>query len=317
MIGESPAFLDAIKKIPQIAQSSSSVLIVGATGTGKDILAERIHFTSPRKAHPFVPVNCGAIPPDLAENELFGHQGGAFTGAIALRGGLICEAEGGTLFLDEIDSFPPVVQVKLLRCIEDKTYRPLGNTKECRANVRIIAALNTDPLELIKSGRLRQDLYYRINIFTLKLPALKDRSGDIPLLAAHFLAKSSAAFTRKITSISQSAIQKLYSHSWPGNVRELEHVIERAVIFCDSGTIHEKDILLDILDTFPEGDPVAPFKETKSNFIRIFEIEYIEKLLLASDGNITKAAFLAQKDRRAFCQLIRKYKIDITRFRQC
>ncbi len=194
-----------------------------------------------------------------------------------------------------------------------KTTNRAWAHERMRAKVRISAALNTDPDELIKSGKLRQDLYYRINIFNLKLPALKERSGDILLLATHFLAKSSAALNRKITNISQPAIQKLYSHSWPGNVRELEHVIERAVIFCDSEIIQEKDIILDISR---EIDPVAPFKETKSNFIRIFEIEYIEKLLIASNGNITKAALFAQKDRRAFCQLIRKYNIDITRFKQ-
>ncbi len=311
IIGESPAFLDVITKIPQIAQSHSSVLIVGDTGTGKEVIARRIHELSPRKHCPFVPVNCGAIPRELAENELFGHKGGAFTGATAFKSGLLAESEGGTLFLDEIDGFSPAAQVKLLRFLEDKTYRPLGDTQERRADVRVIAATNVDPNEVVKSGRLRLDLYYRLDVFRLNLPALRERTEDIPLLAHHFLSKFSCGLGKKIKGFSQAAIDKLITHEWPGNVRELENAIERAVMFCDSEIIQDGHI---VLCNFQMEEAQEDFRETKARLVRQFEIEYIEKLLLAYSGNITKAAAAANKDPRAFRQLVRKYGIDVSRF---
>jgi len=311
IVGKSPAFVEVISRIPQIAQSNSSVLIVGDTGTGKEVIAQRIHRLSPRKHCPFVPVNCGAIPREIAENELFGHRGGAFTGAIGFKSGLIAESEGGTLFLDEIDSLLPVVQVKLLRLLEEKTYRPLGDTHELQADMRVIAALNRDPDEVVKSGRLRLDLYYRLDVFRLNLPALCERVEDIPLLASHFLRRLSCAMGKEIKGFSQAAIDKLTAHDWPGNVRELENAIERAVIFCDSEIIQDWHI---VLDNFQMEKTLASFQETKSRLVRQFEIEYIEKLLLAYGGNVTKAAAAAKKDPRAFRWLIKKYGIDVSRF---
>jgi two-component system response regulator GlrR len=258
-----------------------------------------------------VPVNCGAIPREIAENELFGHRGGAFTGAIGFKSGLIAESEGGTLFLDEIDSLLPVVQVKLLRLLEEKTYRPLGDTHELQADMRVIAALNRDPDEVVKSGRLRLDLYYRLDVFRLNLPALCERVEDIPLLASHFLRRLSCAMGKEIKGFSQAAIDKLTAHDWPGNVRELENAIERAVIFCDSEIIQDWHI---VLDNFQMEKTLASFQETKSRLVRQFEIEYIEKLLLAYGGNVTKAAAAAKKDPRAFRWLIKKYGIDVSRF---
>ena len=309
IIGKSPTFVDLLAKIPQIAQSSSSVLIVGDTGTGKEVIARRIHQLSPRNHCPFVAVNCGAIPRELAENELFGHRGGAFTGASISKSGLIAESEGGTLFLDEIDSFSPAVQVKLLRFLEEKVYRPLGDTQERQADVRIVAALNVNPDEVVTSGRLRLDLYYRLDVFRLNLPALRERIEDIPLLAGHFLRKFSRDLRKEVKEFSQAAIDKLITHDWPGNVRELENAIERAVIFCDSEIIRDEHI---VLDCFQMSD--TSFQEVKSRLVRQFEIEYIEKLLLAHGGNITKAAAAAKKDLRAFRWLISKYGIDVSRF---
>ncbi len=311
IIGESPPFLEVIARIPQIAQSNSAVLIVGDTGTGKEVIARRIHQLSPRKHCPFVPVNCGAIPRGLAENELFGHTGGAFTGATAFKSGLVAESEGGTLFLDEIDSFSPDVQVKLLRFLEEKTYRPLGDTLERNADVRVIAALNVDPDEVVKSGGLRLDLYYRLDVFRLNLPPLRERVEDIPLLATHFLRKLSGDMRKEIRGFSQAATEKLIAHDWPGNVRELENAIERAVIFCDSEIIQAQHI---IVAHFQMDQAQDSFQETKSRLVRQFEIEYIEKLLLAYGGNITNAAAAAQKDPRAFRWLISKYGIDASRF---
>ncbi len=215
IIGQSPAFLEIVESLPQIAQSNSSVLIVGDTGTGKEVIARRIHQLSPRKHCPFVPINCGAIPGELAENELFGHKGGAFTGAIPFKSGLIAESEGGTLFLDEIDSFSPVVQVKLLRFLEEKTYRALGDTQERRTDVRVMAALNVDPDEAVKSGRLRLDLYYRLNVFRVNLPALCERIEDIPLLARHFLRKLSGGMGSEIKGFSQAALTNLSPTTGP------------------------------------------------------------------------------------------------------
>jgi DNA-binding NtrC family response regulator len=311
IIGKSPAFLEVMEQIPRVAQSNSSVLIVGDTGTGKELITRRIHQLSPRATSPFVPVNCGAIPPELAENELFGHEEGAFTGAIAFKKGLIAESEGGTLFLDEIDSFPPAVQVKLLWFLEAKTYRPLGSTRERNADVRVIGALNRDPGELVKSGTMRLDLFYRLDVFRLNLPVLCERVEDIPLLAHHFLRKFSRGPGKEIKGFSQEAMNALVTHKWPGNVRELENVIERAVIFSDSEIVQEEHI---ILDNFQAEEAPASFQEMKSRLVRQFEIEQIEKLLLANSGNIRRAAAAAKKDSRAFRQLIRKYGIDVSRF---
>jgi transcriptional regulator with PAS, ATPase and Fis domain len=312
LVGRNPAFLEEIRKIHLIATSNSSVLIFGETGTGKELCAKLIHQHSHRAGNPFVPVNCGAVPVELAENELFGHKQGAFTGAEGRKPGLIQEAEGGTLFLDEIDSLPLLAQVKLLRFLQDKTYRPLGSTRERRADVRVLAATGTDPLDAVRSGRLRQDLYYRLNVILITLPPLRERKEDIPLLACHFLEKLSADLCREVPDLSSAAMRKLTSYDWPGNVRELEHVIERTVVLCGSHTIREEDIVLPQLDSKPIHES---FNEAKKRFVHQFERGYIQKLLILHEGNISKAAEAAQKHRRAFWELIRKHDIDAGKFR--
>jgi len=311
LIGRTPVFLGELKKIPLIARCDNHVLITGETGTGKEMFARAIHYLSPRSDKPFVPVNCGAIPVDLVENELFGHERGAFTGAHTAHAGLIEEAEGGTLFLDEIDSLPLLAQVKLLRFLQDKEFRRLGSSKPRRADIRTIVASNAILEDSVQQGRLRQDLYYRLNVVSISLPSLRERSEDIPCLVDHFITKHSFDLHKQIDAVSPAALQKLMLYSWPGNVRELEHTIERAVIFCESSQISESEI----------GLPAAKiktadsFQQAKAKIVEQFEREYIQRLLVSCNGNISRAAQAAKKNRRAFWELIRKHHINVQNFK--
>lgn len=312
LVGNSPEFVLQVKMLPVIAKCDVNVLIAGETGTGKEVYARAIHYCSSRSGKPFLPVNCGAIPFDLVENELFGHERGAFTNALTVQPGLIEEANGGTLFLDEIDCLPPLAQVKLLRFIQEKEYRPLGSTRMRRANVRIIAASNLDLQEAVRNGKVRQDLFYRLNTISIILPPLRDRREDIPLLVRHFLARYSREFAKQITQISSEALHLLTIHNWPGNVRELEHEIERAIVLCEGSILQAQDLVLST--SFPNGHRES-LQEAKAKEIARFEKNYIQGLLCACRGNITRAAQAAQKNRRAFWQLIQKYQIDVARFK--
>jgi DNA-binding NtrC family response regulator len=312
IVGKSQIFLEETKKIPIVAGCDASVLISGETGTGKEMCARAIHYLSPRANKPFVPFNCGAIPTDLMENELFGHVQGAFTGASTTQPGLIQVANSGTLFLDDIDCLAFNSQAKLLRFLQEKEYRQLGSAKMSQADVRVIAATNTDLEVAVEEGRLRQDLYYRLNVIPLTLPSLRDRREDIPLIARHFLNRYAAEFDKQLTGFATEALQALMLYDWPGNVRELEHTVERAVLFSKDTVIGETDI---ILPHQKVSTGKASFKEAKANVINEFERTYIEKLLIAYQGNITRAAQSAQKNRRAFWQLIRKYQIDVQSFK--
>jgi DNA-binding NtrC family response regulator len=311
LIGESPAFVAAISKIPIVAQCDASILISGETGTGKEVCARAIHHLSTRGSKPFIPVNCAAIPLDLVENELFGHERGAFTGASMSQIGLIQEADGGTLFLDEIDSLPLMAQAKLLRFLQEKEFKPLGSTKLRPADVRVITATNIDIEEAVREKKLRQDLYYRLNIIPLKLPPLRERRDDILLLAKYFLAKCADKFRKRVTDFDTEARQALLLYNWPGNVRELEHVIERATAFTDHAIIQGADLALPSLD----GPNHVPFKDAKAKVVAQFERTYLQALLMAYNGNITKAAEAAHKDRSALCQLLRKHQINPNSFR--
>jgi two-component system response regulator GlrR len=312
LVGKDPVFLTEIKKIPLVAKCNASVLITGETGTGKELCARAIHYLSPRANKPFIPVNCGAIPMELVENELFGHVQGAFTGASKSFSGLIQEANGGTLFLDEISCLPLQAQVKLLRFLQDKVYRQLGSSKMHQADVRVLVATNIELEEAINEGKFRRDLYYRLNIIPLLLPPLRERREDIPLLARHFGDKYVSEFDKQAKDFTSEAMQKLIVYEWPGNIRELENVIERAIVFSKESVIQGADIVL------PRSETTAyqeSFKVAKTKTISQFEKDYIKGLLLSNQGNITKAAKAAQKNRRAFWALIRKYKIDIQSFK--
>lgn len=309
IIGQSPNFLSEIEKIPQIAQYDATVMITGETGTGKEIVARAIHHLSPRSGMPFITFDCGAVPPELVENELFGHFKGAYTSATSSETGLINAAEGGTLFLDEIDALNTSSQVKLLRLLQEKEYKPLGSAKIQKADIRFIAASNKNLKKAVKEGRFRSDLYYRLNIIPLKLPSLNKRTGDISLLAEHFLVKYINKFQKILDGFSDAALQKLQFYDWPGNVRELENTIERAVVLCRSKMIEPEDISLEEIEDI---DIDRSFKDLKSDVIERFETSYIKSLLIKHDGNVTKAATAAQKNRRAFWQLMKKYNIDVS-----
>jgi DNA-binding NtrC family response regulator len=316
IVGESAAFQREIKKIPLVARCDASVLISGETGTGKEVYARAIHYLSPREHKPFIPVNCGAIPLELVENELFGHERGAFTGANAATRGLLEEAEGGTLFLDEIDCLPLLAQIKLLRLLQEKEFRPLGSTRTRRADVRVIGAANVNFEEAVRTGRMRKDLYYRLNVIRLTLPALRDRCEDIPLLARHFLKKYSAEFCVNAPDIARETMETLQLYDWPGNVRELEHTIERAVLMSEGGVVRPSSISLPGLDPQPDApDGPETFQQAKNKTVSQFEKSYIQRLLTEHGGNITRAARAANKNRRAFFQLIRKHDIDVDSFR--
>lgn len=312
LIGQSAIFLQQVQKIPLIASCEANVLIVGETGTGKELYARAIHYGSARAGRPFMPVNCGAIPAELVENELFGHIRGAFTSASNLQVGLIEEANGGTLFLDEIDCLPVHAQVKLLRFLQEKEYRPLGSSRMRRADVRVVAASNLNLEEAVDTGKVRQDLFYRLNIISLTLPPLRDRREDIPLLARHFLDKYSREFDSQVRDFSDEAMDMLMVYSWPGNVRELEHAVERAIVMCNKPLIQASDIVLSNQAVAGKRDSL---REAKAKEIERFEKNYIQGVLSACRGNITRAAQISQKNRRAFWQLIQKYRIDVSRFK--
>ena len=308
LIGESESFLAEMRKIPLVARCDARVLITGETGTGKELFARAVHYLGPRTAKPFIPVNCGAIPSELVENELFGHERGAFTGAVAAQRGLIQEAEGGTLFLDEVDCLPTLAQAKLLRFLQEREYRPLGSARMRQTDVRVIAASNVDLAEAVTEGRVRRDFYYRLNIIPLRLPPLRERRGDVPVLARHFLSKFAAEFGSAASAFSPEAFERLTAYDWPGNVRELEHVVERAVALSEHETVGAEEL------DFPAADaPARPqsFAEAKAQVVARFERQYLLELLLEHRGNITRAAEAARKNRRAFWQLLRKHRINV------
>lgn len=309
LVGESESFLRVVEKIPPLAHSDAAVMISGETGTGKELFARAIHYHSPRQGKPFIPVNCGALPDHLFENEFFGHAKGAFTDASSAEKGLIAEAEGGTLFLDEIDTLSSSAQIKLLRFLQNGEYRPLGSSKNIIADVRIIAATNIDLRLRVALKFFREDLYYRLSVLSLSIPPLRERISDISLLALHFLARYASQYGRKTPGFSQTALQKLLVYSWPGNVRELEGAIQRAVILSASPTLRPEDIDLPL--PYPGEVSAGRFlREAKVQAIEGFERGYLTSLLAAHRGNITQAARAAGKERRAFQRLLLKYSLD-------
>lgn len=306
IVGQSAALVAQLRKLPLIAGCDATVLISGETGTGKEMCARALHYLSRRAAKPFVAVDCGAIPSDLIENELFGHERGAFTTALTAQRGMIEEAAGGSLFLDEIHSLPIQMQVKLLRFLQEKEYRPLGSPKPRRADVRIIAATNVALPEAIREGRFRQDLYYRLDVLSLALPPLRERREDIPLLARHFLMIYAAEFGRAIGGFTEGALERLKAHSWPGNARELENLVQRAVLQSQSSVIQADDIALP--DPVP-APAVKSFQARKAQVVEAFERDYLRTLLAEHEGNVSAAARTAQKDRRALWELLRKHRL--------
>lgn len=317
LIGDSPAFAQQVARIPVLAKYDANVLILGDTGTGKEVCARAIHYLSARAGRPWVAVNCGAIPTELIEAELFGHVKGAYTHALAARPGLVREAEGGTLFLDEIDALPHGAQAKLLRFLQEKEYRQIGANTVQHADVRVIAASNRRPAQLAMSEVFRQDLLFRLNVLTLHLPTLRERQSDIPQLAVHFLREAARHWQKPAPALPPAALKKLLAHDWPGNVRELKNVMERAVLMSAASALSPQDIdldgALDVAAALPLDD--ESFRTAKARVVENFERAYIENLLATHSGNVTQAARVAKKNRRAFFELMRKYKIESDLFR--
>jgi DNA-binding NtrC family response regulator len=306
IIGESPEFLERVRCVPRFARCDATVLISGESGTGKELFARAIHYLSARAGRPFVPVNCGALPENLVESEIFGHKRGAFTGAASDRAGLIREAEGGTLFLDEIDCLTPQAQVKLLRFLQDGEYRSVGSEQICHANIRVVAAANADFSQIVRDGKFRDDLFYRLNVLSLALPPLRERRGDIILLTHDFLEKQAATTGGPPKTLSLAALNCLLVHSWPGNVRELQNLLTRATVLSDRDSIEPSD--LDLSDEGPASKDES-FRTVKSRVVWRFEHDFLTTVLRAHEGNITRAASAVRKNRRAFWELLRKHNL--------
>lgn len=303
IIGNSQALQSAVQLARKVAATEASVLLTGETGTGKEVFAQAIHYNSHHASHPFVALNCSAFSKDLIESELFGHKAGAFTGANKDKKGLVEEAKDGTLFLDEIGEMPLELQPKLLRLLENGTYMRVGDTKEQRSNLRIIAATNRDLQQEIAAGHFRSDLYYRIAVFSIELPSLRERPKDIPLLAGHFLGVYAAKTNKNIASISKEAMDALTHNEWKGNVRELKNVMERAVIMEDTDTLHLGSLPLDIQRCKENANNTSAFH------LSSVERCHIQKMLHYTNGNKTEAARLMDIGLATLYRKIEEYGI--------
>ena len=303
IITRSLAVESILGKAKLVAGSDASVLVRGESGTGKELLAKAIHKASPRCAKPFVAINCGAIPEQLLESELFGHMRGSFTGAARDYKGLFQSAEGGTVFLDEIGDMPLPLQVKLLRVLQDKEIRPVGSTQTIAVDVRIISATHRNLEEAIKAGTFREDLYYRLNVVSFGLPALSERREDIPVLATHFLNQLADRYKKPLNGFASEAMEILVKSSWPGNVRELYNVIEQAVALSTTSIITPA-----LVDSAMRGQAaeLSSFESARSEFER----DYLAKLLKITGGNVTQAAKLAKRNRTEFYKLLQRHHLD-------
>ena len=296
LIGRSPSMQRIYDLIERISDSSSNVLITGESGTGKELAAKAIHYSGIRKEGPFVAVNCAAIPETLFESELFGYKKGAFTDAKADKKGLIFEAHEGTLFLDEITEMPAMLQAKLLRVIEEKEVRPLGDTNSYPVDVRVISTTNRNIQSAIQEGNFREDLYYRMKVIDIELPPLRERKEDIPFLVHHFVSKFAQGQKKSISGISEEAMKILLNYPWPGNVRELENVIQRAITLSQHDTILPEDLPASMVETIKENLVERAFQ--KKYTMDQLEKEYIRKVLMEVEGNKSKAAEILGFDRK-------------------
>ena len=308
LIGHSRLITSLYDRIALVARTDAAVLIQGESGTGKELAARAIHCTGPRAERPFVAINCGSIPEPLLEDELFGHVRGAFTDARVERPGIFEQAQGGTVFLDEVTELPPSGQVKLLRVLQEREVRRVGATHAIPVDVRVLAASNRNVQECLEAGSMREDLYYRLNVFTLTLPPLRDRLEDIPLLVAHFLTQFGPESDRRVRGISAAAVQRLQTHRWPGNVRELENIIRQAILLCNGEEIQAEDLAL---PEPSENNGFLSFRAAKQRFER----DYIHQVMDLAAGNVTRAAQMASKDRKDFYDLMRRHGIDPASFR--
>jgi DNA-binding NtrC family response regulator len=325
-VGSSPAMHKVHRLIERIAATDIAVLILGESGTGKEVVARRIHELSARASSPFVALNCGAFPESIIDSELFGHERGAFTGATKTRPGVFVEADGGTLFLDEVGEIPLPVQPRLLRVLQEGEVRPVGGTGERKIDVRVLAATNVDLQAAAAAKHFREDLFYRLNVVTIRLPPLRERIEDVPLLLAHFVEKHSRAQRRPAPKVHRDALAKLLDHDWPGNVRELENAIQRALALCVGDVIMPSDLPGEEPSRTPvgagggaaegsSGDPLAwtdelSFRDARKRAQDEFERAYIVRLLAKTEGNISEAARRAGLDRSNFRRILGRLDIE-------
>ena len=313
IVAASDSMIELLEMLERTASYKSTVLVTGESGTGKEVIARAIHAQSPRRDAPFVAVNCGAIPENLLESELFGHAKGAFTGANRAHRGLFAEADQGTLFLDEIAELPTSLQVKLLRAIQEEEIRPVGESKSQQVDVRVIAATARDLASEISEGRFREDLFYRLNVVQLEVPPLRKRRDDIPLLADHFVARFREALGKPVRRLSDEALDLLVGYHWPGNVRELENLIERAMILTDGEAIERSALPPSVYETRTDGgqeggeDDEVDFCLKRAR--QAFEAQMIRRALARTDGNRTHAAKLLEISHRALLYKIKDYGI--------
>jgi two-component system response regulator AtoC len=313
LVGESAVIAELARRIAQVARTDAAVMVVGETGSGKELVARTIHYESARKAHPFLPVNCGALPDHLFENEVFGHVRGAYTNAEASSKGLAAEAEGGTLFLDEVDALSLAAQVKLLRFVQFGEYRPLGSARTLEADVRCIAATNADLSKLVEQGRFRDDLLHRLNVVSIQVRPLRERPEDIPALTRHFVGKHAHECPFPCPHVSDEGMAALQGHGWPGNVRELESAVRRALIFAECEELGPAD--------FPECRGTAPlaqnaadksFRKAKARLVADFEKEFLIRLMRDHAGNVSRASRAAGTPRRCLQRMLQKYGLRAT-----
>jgi DNA-binding NtrC family response regulator len=321
IIGKSAPMRELYHLLERAAELDITVLLSGDSGTGKELAARAIHYHSARREKRFVPVNCGALPAELVESELFGHARGAFTGAVGEKAGLFEEAQGGTIFLDEIGDLPLPMQVKLNRALQEKEIRRVGDNKPVKTDVRVVAATHRDLKAEAREGRFREDLFYRLNVYPIRLPALRERRDDIPLLAAQFLEKYARAFRRDVTGIEPDALRILTGHDWPGNVRELENTIERAVAVSSTSVVREADLPAEVRASQQGPLPGAslarmPYRDAVDLARERMSRDYLTALLREFDGNVTHAAERAGLERESLHRLIRRYGIRPDDFRR-
>ena len=324
VVGRSPAMTQVFELVKKAARSEANILVLGESGTGKELIARAIHANSPRAGGPFVPVDCASLPEQLLESELFGHEKGAFTGAIRTKTGLVEAAHHGTLFLDEIGDLPASLQVKLLRVLQERQIRRVGGTGLVDVDVRVVSATNRNLASAIAKGQFREELYYRINVIAIHLPALRERAGDVRLLAHTFLKRYGQG---RVTAMDDAAAEMLDHYPWPGNVRELQNVIERACALADGPKVTVKDLPEHVVH--PAAHPAAPaasptatgpsgelpsgsnltLKDAKDQWMQVLEVSYLRDLLARHDGNVSSAAKAAGIDRKTFHRLINKYDL--------
>jgi two-component system response regulator GlrR len=309
MIGGSQAFLEALRSLDKIASCDATVLVEGETGTGKELVARAVHYGSDRRDGPFIPVNCGALPDTLLENELFGHARGAYTDARSRKPGVLELADGGTLFLDEVDALTPKAQVTVLRFLQDRRFRPLGSNVERSVDTRIVAASNRSLESLADAGSFRLDLLYRIRLLHVQLPPLREREGDATLLARHFVELASRRFGGDPVPLDESTLEWLEDYAWPGNVRELENLVYQGFLLREGGTVEIPRP--DSVAAPPEESRPVTYRDAKARAVAAFERRFLTRALQRSDGNISEAARSIGTERRHLGRLLKKHGIEV------